>query len=96
MASDGNGKGKGNKGGGHARHTRPLTLEQYVEKTGKLLELEKEEEKEQSLASLASKTTDGVKRSVERGRAIKGLYITSVEGGLLGHSMVELARREER
>jgi len=90
MASSGGEKRK------KASRDPPLTVEGYVEKTARLLELEKDAEKEQSLAALASKSSDGVKRSLERGRAIKGLYITNVEGGLLGHSMVELSRREER
>ena len=87
---------KKEKGGGSSRKGyRPLTLEEYVKRTAKLLDLEKDAEKEQSLASLASKTAESIRRSVERGRVLKGLYITNVEGGLLGHSMVELSKREE-
>ena len=70
-----------------------VSIDAFVERTARLIDLEKEAEKEQSLASLAGKSEDGIKRLLERGRALRGLVISSVEGGLLGNSLVTLEKR---
>ena len=90
MADDEKKKKKKKRGGGSGG---VVTLESFVDKTNKLISLEKDAEKEQELEALSSKSSEGIKRSINRGYAIKGLAVTSIEGGLLGHSMVKLERK---
>ena len=69
-----------------------MGLPRFVERTAALLDLERNAEKEEALRALESKTAESTRRAVARGRCLRSLRCTHVEGGLLGRSLVTLER----
>ena len=70
-----------------------MGLPRFVERTAALLDLERNAEKEEALRALESKTAESTRRAVARGRCLRSLRCTHVEGGLLGRSLAASRQR---